>query len=74
MLACSLASSAAAQYFGKNKVRYDTFDWQEYPTPHFRISFYDRVEPTLPKLASFAESATTSSRASSTSRSPSRSR
>ncbi len=52
-----LASSAFAQYFGKNKIRYDTFTWKVYPTPHFRISFYDRVQPSLPKLASFAESA-----------------
>jgi hypothetical protein len=51
-----VASPAAAQYFGKNKVRYDVFDWQIYPTPHFRISFYDRVRPTLPKIASYAES------------------
>jgi hypothetical protein len=56
-LAALLATSAMAQYFGKNKVRYDTFDWQEYSTPHFRISFYDRVEPNLAKIASFAESA-----------------
>jgi len=57
VLALLLASSAGAQYFGKNKVRYDTFRWKVYPTPHFRISFYDRVEPSLPKLTSFAESA-----------------
>jgi hypothetical protein len=56
-VALLLASPAGAQYFGKNKVRYDTFDWKVYPTPHFRISFYDRVEPSLPKVASFAESA-----------------
>jgi hypothetical protein len=46
-----------SQGFGKNKVRYDRFQWKEYSTPHFRISYYDRVEPSLPKLASFAESA-----------------
>lgn len=51
------APPAFSQGFGKNKVRYDTFQWKEYSTPHFRISYYDRVEPTLPKLASFAESA-----------------
>ncbi|HVN75822.1 MAG TPA: BamA/TamA family outer membrane protein [Thermoanaerobaculaceae bacterium] len=44
-------------FFGKNKIRYDTFNWKVYPTPHFRISFYDRVTPSLPKIASFAESA-----------------
>ncbi|HUK13999.1 MAG TPA: BamA/TamA family outer membrane protein [Thermoanaerobaculaceae bacterium] len=56
-LALLLATPAAAQYFGKNKIRYDVFDWKVYPTPHFRISFYDRVAPSLPKIASFAESA-----------------
>ena len=51
------AANASAQGFGKNKVRYDSFEWQEYATPHFRISFYDRAEPSLPRVASFAESA-----------------
>jgi hypothetical protein len=54
-----VATPAAAQYRyigGKNKVRYDTFDWKTYDTPHFRISFYDRVEPRLERIASFAES------------------
>lgn len=59
LLVCGilLSSWAQAQYFGKNKVRYDTFTWREFATPHFRISFYDRVEPQLGKVASFAESA-----------------
>lgn len=57
VLAVLASSPASAQYFGKNKVRYDTFQWMVYPTPHFRISYYDRVEPSLPRLASFAESA-----------------
>ena len=42
-----VVSPAAAQYFGKNKVRYDSFKWMVYSTPHFRISFYDKVEPSL---------------------------
>ena len=42
---------------GKNKVRWDRFEWHTYDTPHFRISYYDRVEPALEKIASFAESA-----------------
>ncbi len=42
---------------GKNKVRWDQFEWKTYDTPHFRISYYDRVEPSLDKIASFAESA-----------------
>ncbi|MCD4750489.1 MAG: hypothetical protein K8R59_14055, partial [Thermoanaerobaculales bacterium] len=42
---------------GKNKIRYDTFEWQVYDTPHFQISYYDRSEPSLDEVASFAESA-----------------
>ncbi len=42
---------------GKNKVRWDQFEWKTYDTPHFRISYYDRVEPSLEKIASYAESA-----------------
>jgi Tol biopolymer transport system component len=42
---------------GKNKVRWDTFEWMIYETPHFKISYYDRVEPALEKIASYAESA-----------------
>jgi len=42
---------------GKNKVRWDKFDWKVYETPHFKISYYDRVEPSLEKIASYAESA-----------------
>lgn len=41
---------------GKNKVRWDDFEWKVYETPHFRISYYDRVEPSLEKIASYAES------------------
>ncbi|PWB73035.1 MAG: hypothetical protein C3F15_10330 [Holophagae bacterium] len=54
-----VSTPAAAQYAyigGQNKVRYDVFDWKTYDTPHFKISFYDRVEPRLEKIASFAES------------------
>jgi hypothetical protein len=57
VLVLLLAVPAGAQYFGKNKVRYDAFDWKVYPTPHFRISYYDRDEASLAKIASFAESA-----------------
>ncbi len=59
-----LAAPAAAQLNpyspyvgGKNKVRWDTFEWKVYTTPHFRISYYDRVGPSLEKIASYAESA-----------------
>lgn len=51
------ASSALAQGFGQNRVRYDKFSWEVLSTPHFRVSFYDRGRPQLAKVASFAESA-----------------
>lgn len=55
-----LAAPAAAQnnYIGgKNKISYRDFDWKVYETPHFRISYYDRVEGSLEDVASYAESA-----------------
>ena len=30
----------AAQYFGRNKVQYDTFDFRQFDTEHFQIFFY----------------------------------
>jgi len=56
-LLAALAYTQDYTFFGKNKVRYDTFAWKVYSTPHFRISYYDKVEPSLGKVASFAESA-----------------
>ena len=40
---------------GKNKIRYDRFEWYTYRTPHFVISYYDRVEPSLEKIASMSQ-------------------
>src|SRR5215471_9342844 len=44
-------------YFGKNKIMYDTFNWQIYHSTHFAIYFYDRDQVSLQKVASYAESA-----------------
>ena len=33
-------SSLEAQYFGRNKVQYDDFDFKILPTPHFDVHFY----------------------------------
>ncbi len=44
-------------YFGKNKIVYDTFNWKIYHSTHFAIYFYDRDEISLQKVASYAESA-----------------
>jgi dipeptidyl aminopeptidase/acylaminoacyl peptidase len=35
-----VARPAAAQYFGQNKVQYDTFDFRVLQTPHFDIYYY----------------------------------
>ncbi len=39
-LACGLAPAAAAQYFGRNKVQYERFDFHILRTPHFDLYFY----------------------------------
>ncbi|HWZ86077.1 MAG TPA: hypothetical protein VN032_07750, partial [Thermoanaerobaculia bacterium] len=44
-------------YFGKNKIVYDKFDWKIYHSTHFAIYFYDRDAVSLQKVASYAESA-----------------
>ncbi len=44
-------------YFGKNKIVYDTFNWKIYHSTHFAIYFYDRDQVSLQKVASYAESA-----------------
>jgi hypothetical protein len=44
-------------YFGKNKIVYDSFDWKIYHSTHFAIYFYDRDAVSLQKVASYAESA-----------------
>jgi WD40 repeat protein len=36
----SLSAPAAAQYFGRNKVQYDRFDFSILQTPHFDVYYY----------------------------------
>jgi hypothetical protein len=57
-LASVLASGgrpAEAQYFGRNKVRYETFDFQVLRTEHFDIHFYPAEEPAARIVARLAE-------------------
>lgn len=37
---CGMPLPAAAQYFGRNKVQYEHFDWRVMRTPHFDLYFY----------------------------------
>ena len=44
-------------YYGKNNVKYDTFEWKTYRTAHFEIYFYTEQNQHLQRVASMAESA-----------------
>ena len=41
------ASTAGAQYFGKNKIQYRQFDWKIYHSPHFDVFYYAEGEGRL---------------------------
>ena len=49
------ASPASAQYFGRNKVQYEAFDWQVLHTQHFDIYFYSTERPSADLAARLAE-------------------
>src|SRR5687768_344729 len=48
-------SSAAAQYFGRNKVQYEQFDFRVLETPHFQLHFYPEEEQPARDMARMAE-------------------
>ena len=54
------ATELAAQtpfvpYFGKNRIRYDNFQWHIYTTDHFQIYYYPELEQHLERVAGYAE-------------------
>ena len=49
------AASVQAQYFGKNKVQYDTFDFRTLETEHFVFYFYPEEERAVRDAARMAE-------------------
>ena len=51
----SVASPASAQYFGRNSVRYETFDFRILKTEHFDIYYYEGGADALPLVARMAE-------------------
>lgn len=51
----ALPVSVEAQYFGRNKVQYDDFDWQVLATPHFDIHFYEEMDGVIEDLARSSE-------------------
>lgn len=44
-------------YYGRNKVKYDQFDWRVYKSPHFEIYYYPEFEQHLARITSYLESA-----------------
>ncbi|HUF34817.1 MAG TPA: BamA/TamA family outer membrane protein [Gemmatimonadales bacterium] len=50
-----LASPADAQYFGRNQVQYESFDFQVLRTEHFDIHFYPREQAAAEAAARMAE-------------------
>lgn len=44
-----------AQYFGRNKVQYDDFDFRVLETPHFDIHYYSEEEEAIEDFARMAE-------------------
>jgi hypothetical protein len=56
VLALGLAASvASAQYFGRNKVQWETFDFKVLETEHFRIFFYPDERDAAEQAARMAE-------------------
>jgi WD40 repeat protein len=49
------ASPASAQYFGRNKVNYDQFDFRVIETEHFQIHYYPEAEQAARDAARMAE-------------------
>ncbi len=55
LIAASLPDSASAQYFGRNKVQYETFDFKILQTPHFNVHFYPEEADAVEDAARMAE-------------------
>src|SRR5688572_3251068 len=50
-----LPTSAAAQYFGRNKVQYEDFDFRIMSLPHWDLYFYPGQEESIQDVARMAE-------------------
>ena len=51
------AAAASAYSFGKNKVHYDSFDWQVYHSPHFDLYYYPEESVLAGQTVLLAEAA-----------------
>lgn len=55
LLAAAWAPSAFGQYFGRNKVQYERFEYQVLKTEHFDIYYYPEEEKTIRMAGQMAE-------------------
>jgi len=55
LLVCGVAQATGQQYFGQNKVQYQTFEWQVIRTDHFEVYFYERERAAALDAARMAE-------------------
>jgi Tol biopolymer transport system component len=55
IVAASVPLPATAQYFGRNKVQYDDFDFRFLETEHFQIYYYPEEEEAVRDAARMAE-------------------
>src|SRR6476620_6475158 len=53
----AFAQTPYVPYYGKNRIKYDHFNWQTYTTDHFEIYYYPDIEKHIERVASYAESA-----------------
>lgn len=54
-LALVLTSALSAQYFGQNKVRFETYDFKVFKTEHFDIYFYETERDAAAETGRMAE-------------------
>jgi hypothetical protein len=58
------APALSAQYFGQNKVQYESFDFKIIQTPHFDVYFYERERPAATDVARWRNARTPACRGS----------
>lgn len=51
----AVPSPASAQYFGRNKVQYDDFDFRVLETDHFNLHYYEEEAEVIEDLARMSE-------------------
>jgi len=55
LVMCLFVAPASAQYFGRNKVQYDNFDFKVFKTEHYEIYYYPEEEQAVKDAARMAE-------------------